>query len=325
MRLLKEIRNLLGNYHVKSGIYHYYRNEYKQAADFFLKALESEDENLSDSDRRTARYYLTMAFMESADRLVEKGELEEALDDFDRGVAVSPDYPDIRYRYGCVLEQLGRTDAAVSEYREAIRCNDRYLDAWVALGFALFDAGRHDESREAFTRACSLKVAEIQDPFERGVSLLASGDEADARDQFHLAFVHVPHVFREHYRTAVAMLKAEDYEGALERLEAAIDLNPTYPDLYNFRGIALLELGRLEESIDSFRRSCRMNPRFRVPRLNLAFALLHDGQFKEGEAELEAILAEDPNEPAAAAKLQEIQSGRAPENPKRRSGGRGAR
>ena len=31
MRLLKEIRNAMGNYHVKSGIYHHYRNEFKQA------------------------------------------------------------------------------------------------------------------------------------------------------------------------------------------------------------------------------------------------------------------------------------------------------
>ena len=31
MRLLKEIRTLMANYHVKSGIYHHYRNEFKQA------------------------------------------------------------------------------------------------------------------------------------------------------------------------------------------------------------------------------------------------------------------------------------------------------
>ena len=31
MRLLKEIQNLMGNYHLKSGVYHYYRNEYPPA------------------------------------------------------------------------------------------------------------------------------------------------------------------------------------------------------------------------------------------------------------------------------------------------------
>ena len=35
MRLLKEVRNLTGNYHVKSGMFHYFRGEYRQAEEFF--------------------------------------------------------------------------------------------------------------------------------------------------------------------------------------------------------------------------------------------------------------------------------------------------
>ena len=41
MRLLREVRNLMGSYHVKSGIYHYYRNEFKQAVDNVKPALEA--------------------------------------------------------------------------------------------------------------------------------------------------------------------------------------------------------------------------------------------------------------------------------------------
>ena len=42
MRLLSEIRNYMDNYHVKSGVYHYYRNEFSQAAGFLRKALADE-------------------------------------------------------------------------------------------------------------------------------------------------------------------------------------------------------------------------------------------------------------------------------------------
>ncbi len=34
MRLLSEVRNYMGNYHVKSGVYHHYRREYSQAVSF---------------------------------------------------------------------------------------------------------------------------------------------------------------------------------------------------------------------------------------------------------------------------------------------------
>ena len=65
MRLLTEIRNLIGNYHVKSGVYHYYRNEYLQAVEFLRKALRDESE-LAESDRQKARHYLTLSLMDSA-------------------------------------------------------------------------------------------------------------------------------------------------------------------------------------------------------------------------------------------------------------------
>ena len=43
MRVLKEIRVLVGNYHVKSGLYHFYRAEYRPTIDFLRKALQSTD------------------------------------------------------------------------------------------------------------------------------------------------------------------------------------------------------------------------------------------------------------------------------------------
>src|SRR2546426_9415339 len=58
MRLLKSVRSQLGNYHLKSGIYHFYRNEFKQAIDFFAKALQN-SEKLDEADLRMIRYYLT--------------------------------------------------------------------------------------------------------------------------------------------------------------------------------------------------------------------------------------------------------------------------
>ena len=81
MRLLKEVRNLMANYHVKSGIYHYYRNEFKQAVEFFRKALRDEP-NLTDSDRRISRYYLTQTFMNSAEKLLKKGDMEGAAQEY---------------------------------------------------------------------------------------------------------------------------------------------------------------------------------------------------------------------------------------------------
>jgi tetratricopeptide (TPR) repeat protein len=321
MRLLKEIRNLMGNYHVKSGIYHYYRNEFKQAVEFFGKAL-SDEPSMTDSDRRTARYYLTMTFMTSAERQEENGDLEAATHDYEQAIRVSPTYPDLRYRFGRVLERLERIDDAIEQFRRAVSCQKTYLEAQVALAFCLLRAERGEEAAEAMRRALELRVQRIREPFDQAMELLAhGGDRAETEQLFQVAFLSEPQKFEEHFRSALEHLKAERYEDALAELDRSVELNPRYPDLHNFRGVALCELDRLDEGIEAFRDATAMKPEWRIPWLNLAFALLRGGRAKEAEAELEAILERDPTEPAAMAKLEELQTGRAPE--RRRSTARG--
>ena len=58
-----------------------------------------------------------------------------------------------------------------------------------------------------------------------------------------------------------------------------------------------------------------------LDRLNLAFAYLRAGRYKEAEIELESILEVDPSEPAVIAQLEELRAGRLPD--KRRPVSRG--
>jgi tetratricopeptide (TPR) repeat protein len=322
MRLLDEVRNLMGNYHVKSGIYHFYRSEFKQAVEFFKKALK-DDASLSESDRRMARHYLTQSFVESAEKLVKKGDLEAAARDFGRAVEVSPDFPDIRFRHGRTLEALDRLGEAIDEYRLAVESNEDYEAARTALAFCLLRAGRDDEAAEAFGQVLALRIRQMRDPHEKGLARLREGMSSEAEEFFRDAFLTDSHRFQEHYREALALLKSEQYEKSLDELDRAIELNPKFGDLHNYRGIALCSLGRLDDAIAAFRRSIGLNPDYGVAQLNLAFAMLRAGLFKEAETQLEAVLERDPSQSAAALKLEELRTGRTTDA-RRGAGSRGA-
>src|SRR5215467_11341791 len=99
MRLLKSVRSQLGNYHLKSGIYHFYRNEFKQAIEFFTKALQS-PERLDEADLRMVRYYLTQTHITAGELAEEEGELERAIQCYEAALADSSDYPDLYFRIG---------------------------------------------------------------------------------------------------------------------------------------------------------------------------------------------------------------------------------
>lgn len=309
MRFLREVRNMMGSYHVKSGIYHYYRNEFKQAVDFFAKALKDEP-TLGDSDRRMARYYLTQTYIQSAEKLAAAADLEGAARDYLRATEVSPDFPDIHYALGRTHEAMDRPDDAIEEYRRAIASNGNYDHARTALAFCLLRAGRDEEAAEAFGEVLALRLRRLNDPYEKGLQRLREGMSAEAEEFFKEAFLAAPNAFEAHYRSALRLLKAEQFEKALVEIDAAVALGPKYGDLHNYRGVALCELGRVDEGIAAFRRAAQLNPDYTVAKLNLAFALIRAGQFKDAEHQLGLVLEQDPTQSVAAAKLEELRTGR---------------
>ena len=308
MRLLKEVRNLTENYHVKSGRFHYLRGEYHQAEEFLRKALKDEEE-LSPADLRDARCYLTLSLMDLATRLHGGGDVEQAAEQLERAADVGVGFPDVHFRHGGVLEELGRIDDAIAAYRQATLCHPGYLEAFVALGFCLLRAGRIEATAEAFENARQLKTQGINQPHAMGLELLRSGNTEDASDQFHEAFRAAPQLCDALRLTGLERLGEEEYEAAVAYFDQAIVFCPKYPDLHNLRGIALFELERVEEAVEAFALSAELGPGYLVSRLNLAFALVAAEEHRRAEEVLEQILADHPAEPVALAKLEELRSG----------------
>lgn len=316
MRLLKEIRNLLGNYHLKSGIYHFYRSEYQPAVDFFTKALR-DDPPLCESDRRTATHYLTQTFVHQAERFLENGELDQAVHAYQRASEAMPKYPDIRYRLGQALEKADRPSEAIEEYQAAIEIRPDYVEAYVSLGFLQLKTGQFEASTETFRKALDLRMARLEVPFKLGQAQMEAGEGGLALAYFREVFFGDPRQFDTLFRSAMNHLKHENFEKSLQALESAREIHPRFPDLPNYIGLALAELGRLEEAAQMFREATKLSPHYDVPRLNLAFTLIRLGDYRDAEKELEQVLVLDPEQPAALAKLEELRQG---VNPDRRRG-----
>ena len=112
MRLLSEIRNYMGNYHVKSGVFHYYRSEFNQAVTFLRKALADES-TLADGDRDNARSYLTLSLTGLAEKLAAEGDIEGGVEQLRNAAKVDPGYPDIHFIMAGLPERIDRRGDAV--------------------------------------------------------------------------------------------------------------------------------------------------------------------------------------------------------------------
>jgi len=307
MRFLSEIRNYIGNYHVKSALYHYYRNEFGAAVEFLEKALKDET-SLPEGDRKTATTYLTLSLKGLGEKQAAEGDLEAGIATLSAAAKVDPGFPDIHFCVATLHEKSGRRKDAIAAYRRAIANHPGYLEAHVALGYCLLASGKHDRAAEHFDRALELKLSVFRSEFDKGTQALRVPDDDAARQSFFQVFRASPELAQRHLDQALEWIRAEKFEPALDELEQALKFNPTYSDLHNFRGIALTELEQYEEAFEAFRCSATLSPDHVVPRLNLAFAFFRADRPAEGRIALSEVLGVNPDEPAALARIAELES-----------------
>jgi tetratricopeptide (TPR) repeat protein len=89
--------------------------------------------------------------------LLERGELEEAIEHYLQVLRIKPDYVDAHNNLGNALEKQGRTAEAIEHYLQALRIKPDLEEAHYNLGNALDEQGRTAEAIEHYLQALRIK------------------------------------------------------------------------------------------------------------------------------------------------------------------------
>jgi tetratricopeptide (TPR) repeat protein len=297
MRSLKAVREHFRTYHLKAGIFHFYRGEHGPAVEFLTRALEQDD--LNPADRRAALYYLVQTRIGAAERFEERGEMDRVIDEYGKALEVMPSYPDVQLRLGRALRRVGRSAEATRHFETALELNENYVQAWVDLGLVHLDARDAETMKPAFRRAQECREKKARQQLEKAEQASAEGRFDDARDIYRHVFQQDLSHFHELFRESLRFLRAERWEEAVEKLEAAAQLCPRFADVQNYLGVALAEQGRFEAALAALRRSVAINPDYLVAWLNLAYTAHATGDCDEASEALATVLEREPdNAPA---------------------------
>ena len=142
--------------------------------------------------------------------LLESGRVEEAAAQFEKAVALKPDYAAAHANLGGVLLQLGKQDAAQAELRKAIECDARYAPAHYRMGLALDRRGDAEGAIREWGSAVELdpKYADAHDRL--GDALEAEGRGAEAIEQWRAAIDAEPNDAQALQRAAWALATSPD-------------------------------------------------------------------------------------------------------------------
>src|SRR5918999_1705114 len=245
------------------------------------------------------------------------GRLEQAYEWLERALVLDPDSSVINLYVGEILYNRGLNDEALEALRRATELNPDSADALYLMGFVLGDLGRHDEAHKVTRRAVQLNptLSRAQanlsldqyrpgapDPppelrparrlFEMGVvpeeqlarfglglAFRQKGYYQEALREYQLALERGedPDLVRQ--AMAEVYLVTGDLRAAIGLYEQLLESQPSSPKLWNERGVALHQEGRVAEAAESYRRAVAAEPTYALALNNLGVSQYHLNDF----------------------------------------------
>ena len=98
-----------------------------------------------------------MQYFSGGDNFVGLRRYSEAVDLYDKAIALIPYDADVWNNRGSALENLGRHIEAYASFEKAIAINSDYAMAWYNRGVVLENLGRHEEAVDSFNKAIAVK------------------------------------------------------------------------------------------------------------------------------------------------------------------------
>jgi tetratricopeptide (TPR) repeat protein len=294
------------------------KNDYSRALDLFneghyrkalrvfedLLARQSADEDL---DIPTIELFACESHVALSKQCLNDGKLEEAVDEMSKAVNLKPHFADLRFNLGSLLMDATRYVDANEQFERALEINPKFFKARINLARTFVLDGNTadaikslDDAREDCPNFCRENLDQLTQMLRMNDSSenIAAGFREILEDR--------PSSAQVRREIAVEAIQNGDYAEAIRELKKSIAVNPDYPDLHNYLGIAYGNSGMVDDSIEEFETALKINPYYLKARLNLALALYDQGRFVESLSHIEKVLDVQPENRLAHNLLTEL-------------------
>ena len=227
--------------------------------------------------------------------LLRQGKLDEAIAEFREAARLKTDYALAHRNLGLALCEQGKLEESIAASREAIRLEPNSASAHQILGNALRAQGKLEEAIAAFRESIRLKPDEARStrtwatPSARRGGWRRRSPHTGSRSDSG----RIPCRASSALAPSCATTSMTS-TGAIAAFRAALRIKPDLAMAHSDLGVALANLGNLEEAIASYREAIRLMPDDAVSHDKLGKALQAQGRLEEGIAEFHAAIRLKP-------------------------------
>ncbi|MCX6915365.1 MAG: tetratricopeptide repeat protein, partial [Verrucomicrobia bacterium] len=180
--------------------------------------------------------------------LLDRGQVSEAIDQFQQALRFEPDDAEAHNNLGGLLAKQSQMDEAIRQFQEATRLEPDHPHAHYNLGNALLIKGQIDEAIRQFQEVIRLKPDHAEAHYNLGTVLGSRGRTDEAITQYQEATRLNPGNADAHYNPGLALAGKGQTEEAIRRFEGALKVKPNYPEAHNHLGQILVRKGQTDEA-----------------------------------------------------------------------------
>ena len=147
---------------------------------------------------------------------------------------------------------------------------------------------------------------------EEGRSSLNNGYYIISLDIFRRIVALKPNLYEAWYLMALSKYHLEDYKGAYEDCQKALELQPYIADIYDLYGLICIHEEKYDNAVDAYTKAIKINSDNQERWFNRAYCLYMKGSLREASLQLSSILKRWPDLSVAQTLLKDIKSGRKP-------------
>jgi tetratricopeptide (TPR) repeat protein len=244
----------------------------------------------------------------------------EALDYFERALALAPEANRIHYSLAMAYRGLNDADKArihlAQQGSVGVRAADPLVDGlqqlirgervYLIRGRLALEAKRYAEAADEFRKAIASKPDSVAAHINLGAALTQTGDLKGAAEEFEKTLRLDPNNTNAHYNLAILLANENKHEQAIVHLQAVSKTNPNDLGARTLLGDELTKTGRIDEALDEFTRIVQADLNNEEALIEQVKLLQAQGRHKEALDSLERGYARNPRHGRTAALLAQV-------------------
>lgn len=198
----------------------------------------------------------------------------------DEGLAIlaeHPEYPDWHHRVAVHYSYTGEYEKAREHLNKALEINPRLAKSAYQLGMLEAQTGEYLAACQAFRRCLESQDEEEGPEVRAARELEEAGRVEEAAYQYSVSVAPTENRAGRHIELGKRLFAENFLPQARRELEAAVALQPGYPDARFVLGRVASQQGRHEEAVGHLKKALELSPWYQAAALALAREELHLG------------------------------------------------